>query len=88
MAQRKPVKVFRIGFVSASIFGNDVENDDASRTLHSVVVQKRYVEGTGKSREVRYTSSFGLAELPQAIRVLELAQTWIEEREADVPLKE
>lgn len=88
MAQRKPVKVFRIGFVSASIFGNDVENDDGSRTLHSVAVQKRYVEGEGKSREVRYTSSFGLSELPQAVRVLELAQAWVEEREADVPIRD
>ncbi|HRA90413.1 MAG TPA: hypothetical protein PK992_20145, partial [Planctomycetaceae bacterium] len=79
---RKPEKVFRIGYVTASIFAREITTDDGKRILHSVNVQKRYVEGT----ETKYTSSFGLAELPQAIRVLQLASEWVEQQEASVEL--
>ena len=85
MAQKrtnKPEKVFRVGFVSASVFAHDVENDDGKRTMRSVSVQKRYLDG----EEPKYTSSFNLAELPQAIRVLQLAQQYVEAREAEVQL--
>ena len=82
MAQRKPDKVFRIGFVSASIFAHESDTDGRKRTFHSVSIQKHYV----KSDEVKYTSSFGLAELPQALRLLQLAQTWVETREAELTL--
>lgn len=86
MAQKqrssKPEKVFRVGFVSASVFAHDVENDDVKRTMRSVNVQKRYLDG----EEAKYTSSFNLAELPQAIRVLQLAQQYVEGKEADIPL--
>lgn len=78
--QKKPDKVFRIGFVSASIFSHEAEVDDRKRTFHSVSLQKRYVEND----EVKYTSSFGLAELPQALRLLQLAQQWVEQREAEL----
>ena len=59
-----------------------VENDDGKRTMRSVNVQKRYLDG----EEAKYTSSFNLAELPQALRVLQLAQEYVEAREADIPL--
>ncbi len=36
--------------------------------------------------EVKYTSSFGLAELPQALHVLQLATNWVAEQEASVDL--
>ena len=84
MAQKKPEKVFRIGFVSASVFAHDVETDDGKRTLRSVSVQKRYLDG----EEAKYTSSFGLTELPQAIRVLQIAQQYVEAREAEINLSE
>lgn len=84
MSQRKPEKVFRIGFVSASVFARDVDTDDGKRTLRSVNVQKRYMDGD----EVKYTSSFSLAELPQAIRVLQLAQQHVEAREAEIRLSD
>lgn len=80
----KPEKVFRIGYVSASVFARDVENDDGKRTMRSVNVQKRYLDGD----ETKYTSSFNLGELPQAIRVLQLAQEYVEAREADIALGE
>jgi hypothetical protein len=53
-SQRKPEKVFRIGFVSASVFAHNVETDDGTRTIRSVSIQKRYKDGD----EVKYTSSF------------------------------
>ena len=82
MSQRKPEKVFRIGFVSASVFANSVDTDNGSRLVRSVSVQKRYMDGD----EVKYSSSFNLAELPQALRALQLAQHYIEENEAEIHL--
>jgi len=81
---RRPEAVFRIGFVSASVFVHDVETDDGKRAIRSVNVQKRYKEGD----ESRYTSSFNLGELPQAIRALQLAQSYVEGREAQLSLGE
>lgn len=80
MSNKRPEKVFRVGFVSASVFANDVENDEGKRTMRSVSVQKRYLDG----EEAKYTSSFNLAELPQAIRALQLAQQYVESIEAEV----
>jgi len=79
---RRPEKVFRVGFVSASIFIHEVQNGDETRSIRSVNIQKRYVDG----EDVKYTSSFGLAELPQALHVLQLAANWVSEKEADVDL--
>lgn len=79
-SSRSPEKVFRIGFVSASVFAHDVDADGGSRTIRSVSVQKRYRDGD----EVKYTSSFNLSELPQAIRVLQLAQQHVEAAEATI----
>lgn len=80
MASKRPEKVFRIGFVSASVFAHDVENDDGKRTMRSVSLQKRYMDGD----EAKFTSSFNLSELPQAMRVLQLAQEYVEGREAEI----
>ena len=77
MAKKPPEKVFRIGFVSASVFANEVDTD---RVVRSVNVQRRYRDGD----ETKYSSSFGLGDLPQAIRVLQLAQHHVEQHEADV----
>jgi hypothetical protein len=83
-SQRKPEKVFRIGFVSASVFAHNVETDDGTRTIRSVSIQKRYKDGD----DVKYTSSFNLAELPQAMRALQLAQAHVESEEAEIHLAE
>jgi hypothetical protein len=82
--KKSPERVYRVGYVSASIFAHDVEGDNGKRTIRSVSIQKRYLDGD----EAKYTSSFGLAELPQVIRCLELAQQYVEGREAEVPLGE
>jgi len=76
--KRKPEAVFRIGFVSASVFVHDVDTDNGKRSFRAVNLQKRFLDGD----EVRYTTSFGLAELPQLMRVLQLAQQHVEAREA------
>jgi len=82
MAQKRPEKVYRIGFVSASVFAHEMETDEGKRTIRSVSLQKRYMDGN----DPKYTSSFNLSELPQAMRALELALRYVEGREADVPL--
>lgn len=79
--KQKPEKVFRIGFVSASIFTRKVKTDDGEVTLRSVNVQKRYLDDEGHPQ---YTSSLGLAELPQAIEVLRLALNHMEAQEAEI----
>ena len=90
MAQRQqsekksPEKVFRIGFVSAAVFPHEIDTDTGQRTIRSVSLQKRYLDG----EEAKYTSSFNLSELPQAIRVLQLAQGYIERLEAEVSLQD
>lgn len=76
----RPEKTFRIGFVSASVFTRDVDTDSGKRTLRSVNLQKRYVD----DGETKYTSSFGLGELSQAIRALQLAAAYVERHEASV----
>ena len=80
----RPEKVFRIGFVSASVFTRDVETEEGTRTLRSVNLQKRYVD----DGETKYTSSLGLGELPQAMRVLQLAANYVEQKEAVIDLGE
>jgi hypothetical protein len=78
----RPEKVFRIGFVSASVFAHELEADDGPRTVRSVSLQKRYRDGD----DVKYVSSFNLSELPQALRVIQLAQEYIESHEAELTL--
>lgn len=77
---KSPEKTFRIGNVSASVFVNEVQGEGGKRKLRNVNLQRRYKDGD----EWKSSSSFGLADLPQAIRVLELAQRHVEEIEADV----
>lgn len=78
----KPEKVFRIGYVTASVFAREIQGDNGTRILHSVNIQRCYMDGD----EFKYSSSFGLAELPQAIRVLQLAANWVEGQEAGIEL--
>jgi hypothetical protein len=74
----KPEKVFRIGSVSASVFLNEVEQ--GKRHIRNVNLQKRYRDGD----EWKSSTSFGLGELPQAMAVLDLAQKYVADKEAEV----
>ncbi len=77
---KSPEKTFRIGSVSASVFVNEVQGDGGKRKIRNVNLQRRYKDGD----EWKSASSFGLSDLPQAIRALQLAQTHVESVEADV----
>jgi hypothetical protein len=79
MAKKPPEKVFRIGHVSASVFLNDATTDGGSRSFRSVNIQRSYRDGD----ETKFVSSFTMADLPQAIRVLKLAQQFVEQAEAE-----
>lgn len=76
----KPEATFRIGPCSASVFVNEVDNDGTKRRIRSVNVQRSYKDGDDR----KYTSSFGLGDLPQAIRALQLAQDHMEKKEAEI----
>ncbi len=77
MAKNVPEKVVRIGFVSASIFVNQVKTESGTRDIRNVNLQRRYKDGD----EWKSATSFGLADLPNAIRVLQLAQEHVEAAE-------
>ena len=76
----KPEKVFRIGYVSASIFVNEIETEGGKRSVRNVNLQRRYKDGN----EWKSASSFGLGDLPCALRVLQLALQHMETVEAEV----
>ena len=79
---KKPEKVFRIGNVSGSVFANDVDTENGTRTIRSINLQRRYYDGD----DAKYSSSFGLADIPQAVAVLQLAQREFESEEAEIVL--
>lgn len=78
--KKSPEKVFRIGHVSASVFLNDASSEGNARSFRSVNVQRSYRDGD----ETKFSSSFTLADLPTAIRVLQLAQQHVEQAEAEI----
>lgn len=81
---QSPEKVFRIGRCSASVFKNLVEPKEEGgqrRTVRSVNLQRRYKDDDG---EWKTATSFGLSDLPCAVRALQLAQEYVEGVEADV----
>ncbi len=85
MANNSPEKVFRIGLINASVFKNTIEPKEEGKgqkkTVRSVNLQRRYLDDEDKWQS---TTSFQLSDLPTAIRVLELAQTYVESVEAEV----
>jgi hypothetical protein len=64
---------------SASVFVNEVEGEGGKRKVRSVSLQRSYKDGD----DWKYTSSFGLADLPAAIRVREMALRHVEAKEAE-----
>ena len=77
---KSPEVTYRIGNCSASVFVNETGGGKQTREFRSVSVQRSYLDGD----ERKFTGSFGLNDLPAAIRVMQLAQTHIEEKEAEV----
>ena len=76
--KRAPVKTFRVGLCSASVFRNG--GDDGNRSFLSVALRRRRRDGDGW----KSSTSFGLADLANGIRVMELvAQAYVEAEEAE-----
>ena len=75
-----PEKQFRIGLCSASVFVNQVGDTGSKRKIRNVQLQRRYKDGD----EWKSTTSFGLGDLPNAIRCMELAMHHVETIEAEV----
>ena len=69
-----------IGSVSASVFVNEIEGESGKRQIRNVNLQRRYKDGD----EWKSATSFGLTDLPNAIRVLQLALEHVETAEAEV----
>ena len=79
MANKRPEKVFElVSFRRRSSRMTSRTTTPNGRCGASI--EKRYLDGD----EAKYTSSFNLAELPQAIRALQLAQEYVEGLEAEV----
>src|SRR5207244_8058372 len=69
-AATKPVKVFRDGRLSISVFRNFATVREQERAFHNVSIQRSYKEGDG----YKSTHSLGKDDLP-AVQLL-LAQAW------------
>lgn len=82
-----PECTFRVGRVSASVFINTAQlksnngGGDYTRRFRTCTLQRSYKAEDGSTQ---YTSSFGLGEIRNAIRVLELAAMHLESKEAKV----
>ena len=76
----KPEKTYRIGRCSASVFVNTAGEGDDKRTFRAVSLQRRYRDGD----DWKSSTSFGLADLPNAIAVMQIAMNHIATHEADV----
>ena len=78
--KNKPDRTFRLGPISATVWLNEVDTDSGSAEIRNVTLQRRYRDGD----DWKSSSSLGVQDLPQAIRVLQLAQQYIEPLEATV----
>ena len=80
-----PELTIRVGRVSASVFINSVQqqgnNGDYTRRFRTTTIQRSYKDEEGNTK---YVSSFGLGEIRNAIRVLELAAEHMESKESRI----
>ena len=77
-ASLKPVKVFRLRGISASIFANQAKSEGHDITYHKVSLQRTYRDGD----EWKTTTSFGRDDLPVARLLLDRAWEYILNAEA------
>jgi hypothetical protein len=75
----KPEKIFKVGPVRASVFGNPVQQGDRSFILRKVVLEVRYKD---KSGQWKGTNSFSLNDLPKAVLALQSAYAYLLEQGA------
>ncbi len=77
-ASTKPVKVFRLRGVSASVFENHSKNGERSVTFHKVSLQRTYKDGD----EFKTTTSFGRDDLPVCMHVMQQAWAYVLDAES------
>jgi len=77
-ASNKPVKVFRIRGVSASVFENQSRSEGRDLTFFKVSLQRTYKDGN----EFKSTSSFSRDDIPVARHLLQEAWEFILHAEA------
>ena len=80
----KPAKTFRVGLCSASVFRNTANGDGGKKSFLTVSIQRRYRD----EDKWKSATNFGLAEMPQVIRAMQLAQQYVEQEEAEVQSSE
>lgn len=69
----KPVKIFRQGSCSASVFANEVRKNGKSFPMQKVSVQKSYKDGD----EWKNTSSYDINDLPKLALVASKAYEFL-----------
>ncbi len=70
MSGNAPVKKFRLGYVTASVWKNAGNNGD----WHSVTLERSYRDDAG---DIQNTSSLGAADLLNAAKLLQRAEEHI-----------
>ncbi len=75
MAQKKPAHKIRLGNIQAAIWANDNGSD---QVWFNVTLVRRYNDGS----EWKDSSSLRRDDLPIAAKVLDMAYTWIWERQS------
>jgi hypothetical protein len=74
----KPLKVFRLRGISASVFENHSKNTERATTFHKVSLQRTYKDGD----EFKTTTSFGRDELPVCMHLMQQAWAFILDAES------
>ena len=69
----KPVKVFRLRGISASIFENSSKTNGRESVFYKVSIQRTWKDGD----DFKTTTSFGRDDLPLVEKVAALAHAWI-----------
>ncbi len=79
---KSPEATFRLGKISSSVFVQETaaNGQQPKRKFRTINVQRSYRDGD----ETKFVSNFTMSDLPAAIRCLELAQSHVESKEAEV----
>jgi hypothetical protein len=75
---QKPVKVFRLRGISASVFANQAKTGERTVTFYKVSLQRTYKDGD----DFKTTTSFSRDDLPVCMHVLQQAWVFILETES------
>lgn len=76
----KPEHVIRFGYISATIFVNEVETESGRKPIRAVKLERRYKDAEGGWKTA---STLGLVDLPVAIEVLTRALAHVASMEAE-----